>query len=66
MVLGKLPLFSMKNGHYNKTKSIEGSGAGRNEAYFLSKRSGLWGIKVKPFEFNRCSRLGAVTQKLSR
>ena len=24
-----------------KTKSIEGSGAGRNEAYFLSKRSGL-------------------------
>ena len=25
----------------NKTKSIEGSGAGRNEAYFLSKRSGL-------------------------
>ena len=27
MVLGKLPLFSMKNGHYNKTKSIEGSGA---------------------------------------
>ena len=24
----------------NKTKSIEGSGAGRNEAYFLSKLSG--------------------------
>ena len=23
----------------NKTKSIEGSGAGRNEAYFLNKRS---------------------------
>ena len=25
----------------NKTKSIEGSGAGRNEVYFLSKRSGF-------------------------
>ena len=25
----------------NKTKSIESSGAGRNEAYFLSERSGL-------------------------
>ena len=33
----------ISNTHYddNKTKSIEGSGAGRNEAYFLSKRSGL-------------------------
>ena len=50
----------ISNTHYddNKTKSIEGSS--------LSKRSGLWGIKVKPFEFNRCSCLGAVTQKLSR
>ena len=48
----------------NNTKSIEGSGAGRNEVYFLSKYSGFWGIMVKSFEFNR--RLGAVTQKLSR
>ena len=52
--------------YFNKTKSIEGSGAGRNETYFLSKRSGLLGIVVKRFEFNWRRRLGAVTQKLSR
>ena len=28
--------------------------------------SGLWGILFKRFEFNQRSRLGAVTQKLSR
>ena len=33
----------ISNTHYddNKTKSIEGSGAGHNEAHFLSRRSGL-------------------------
>ena len=34
--------------------------------YILSKRSGLWGIVVKRFEFNRRSRLGTVKQTLSR
>ena len=49
-----------------KTKSIEDSRAGSNKAYFLSKRSGLWGILVKRFKFNWRSRLGEVTQKLNK
>ena len=39
--LGNIKYPKLQN---NKTKSIEGSGAGRNEAYFLIKPSGqnIW------------------------